>query len=169
MLRIRRQKGEQTHYATAVQPGGSVSGWDRNPARAVAITQAVASRVEAFYANNVNAGRLFFEVVDATELQLAQAVVAADGVGAEEFARLQEQYKRLGDEAAELRQRVVTAENAAVKAEQWAREAGQHAETIGDELVSKSDQVATLTARIADLEAQVAQGQTQQGQGKRHK
>jgi hypothetical protein len=143
------------HYATAVSPRGAIEGLSSNPAHAVAVTQAVAKRVQAFYAGRANVGELEFEPIDATAPQLAEAVAAEDAVGAEEFAKLQAECRRLQAENAALEQRLEEAAQAVASGKKELADVTSQLTRLRD-LEAKWSDNGKLTARILELEAELA-------------
>ena len=164
MLRIKRTKTEPatranpnpataTHYAASVAPRGNIETWTRDPSQAVAITDGVAKRVQAFYAGRSNAGEIKFEKVDVTASQLASAVAADDAIGAAEFAALQKEIRRLSGRNVELEIQAEGSEKAAAAAVAREREMATKLSDLEAAFAEKSDEVATLKAKLADMES----------------
>lgn len=157
MLRIKRTKGGLTHYATAVTPRGTVDGWSRDPAKAVAVTEGVARRVALYYKGRANTGEFAVEPVGVTAASAIDAVATKDAVGAAEFAALQAECKRLRAASAELREEADAADAARTDAVRRADEATRRALELEEALAEMSNRSATAAARVADLEAKVAE------------
>lgn len=145
-----------THYATAVSPNGSIGGWSANPDQAVAVTEGVAKRVRDYYAGQPRVGELSLEPIKATGAMLAEAVAAEDGVGAAEFAALQEENKRLRAENQQLDKEMQEDAVDNIAAAQREKEATAKAKALEADLIAKSEDNARLAARVAELEALLA-------------
>jgi hypothetical protein len=172
MFRIKRVKtsGEgkaavtAVHFATAVTPRGTIDGWDKSPDKAVAVTEGVAKRVQAFHLGRRNIGELHFEPVEVSGATLAQAVAADDAVGAAEFAAIQKRCRVIDAENAELKESLRIAKQSLDAAVQDAKKAAAAAKEAGDriaereaEIVAAGERNASLAARVADLEKQLAE------------
>lgn len=146
MFRIKRTKGGNVAYATAVRHNGAVYGWHTAESKAVPVTEGMAKAVIAYYRGQANVGELTAEAVKVDAETLAKATTKEADVKAEHFATLQAECRRLRAESEELVKQSALAANALEAARRGEQDAVRRLTDLEELYAAKCRAMAELTA-----------------------
>lgn len=159
-----------THYAATVHPSGAVGGWDRDLAKAVPVSQAVADAVLARYQGQKHTGTVTAEPCAAGTVDLTRAVATEVSVRADQFAAMQVELRKVRDDYAELTKQAANVANALEAARAAEQKAVQRAADAEAAWAESRKRIGELTTRVAELEAKPAEPKQQdQDKGRKAK